>query len=75
VVLPAAFNAFNFLLFKGFFDTLPSELMEAARIDGASEMTTLRKIMLPMARPVVAVVTYFAFTGAWNDFLARGSCS
>src|SRR5258708_39271560 len=36
VVLPAAFNAFNFLLLKGFFDTLPTDLMEAARIDGAS---------------------------------------
>jgi multiple sugar transport system permease protein len=69
VVLPAAFSAFNFLLFKGFFDTLPSDLMEAARLDGASELTTLRAIMIPLARPVVAVTTYFAFTGAWNDFL------
>ncbi len=69
VVLPAAFSAFNFLLFKGFFDTLPVDLIEAARIDGASELTTLRKIMLPLARPVIAVTTYFAFTSAWNDFL------
>jgi ABC-type glycerol-3-phosphate transport system permease component len=69
VVLPAAFSAFNFLLLKGFFDTLSSNVIEAARIDGASELTILRRIMLPMARPVVAVATYFAFTGAWNDFL------
>ena len=69
VVLPAAFSAFNFLLLKGFFDTLPSELIEAARIDGASELTVMRKVMAPLARPVIAVVTYFAFTGAWNDFL------
>ncbi len=69
VVLPAAFSAFNFLLLKGFFDTLPTDLIEAARIDGASELRTLRSVMLPMARPVVAVTTYFAFTGAWNDFL------
>lgn len=69
VVLPAAFNAFNFLLFKGFFDTLPSDLIEAARMDGATELQTLRVIMLPLARPVVAVTTYFAFTAAWNDFL------
>jgi len=69
VVLPAAFNAFNFLLFKGFFDTLPSDLIEAARIDGATELQTLRAVMLPLARPVVAVTTYFAFTAAWNDFL------
>lgn len=69
VILPAAFNAFNFLLFKGFFDTLPTDLIEAARIDGASELTTLRAIMLPLARPVIAVTGYFTFTGAWNDFL------
>ena len=69
IVLPAAFSAFNFLLFKGFFDTLPSELMEAARMDGASEMMTLRRIMLPLARPVIAVTGYFTFIGAWNDFL------
>lgn len=70
VILPAAFSAFNFLLFKGFFDTLPTDLIEAARIDGASELTTLRVIMLPLARPVIAVTGYFAFTGAWNDFLS-----
>jgi multiple sugar transport system permease protein len=69
VVLPAAFGAFNFLLFQGFFDTLPTDLIEAARIDGASELTTMRAIMLPLARPVVAVTVYFAFTAAWNDFL------
>jgi multiple sugar transport system permease protein len=69
VILPAAFSAFNFLLFKGFFDTLPTDLIEAARIDGASELTALRRIMLPLARPVLAVTSYFAFVGAWNDFL------
>jgi multiple sugar transport system permease protein len=69
IVMPAAFSAFNFLLFKGFFDTLPTDLIEAARLDGASELTTLLAVMLPLSRPVVAVTTYFAFTGAWNDFL------
>jgi multiple sugar transport system permease protein len=69
VILPAAFSAFNFLLFKGFFDTLPTDLIEAARIDGASEFMTLRAIMLPLARPVIAVTGYFTFVGAWNDFL------
>ena len=69
VALPAAFSAFNFLLLKGFFDTLPASTIEASRIDGASELTILRAVVLPMARPVVAVTTYFAFTGAWNDFL------
>jgi multiple sugar transport system permease protein len=69
LVLPASFSAFNFLLLKGFFDTLPTDLIEAARIDGAGELTTLTRVILPLARPVLAVTTYFAFTGAWNEFL------
>jgi ABC-type glycerol-3-phosphate transport system permease component len=69
VILPAGFGAFNLLLFKGFFETIPDDLIEAARIDGASELAVLRSIVLPMARPIVAVTTYFCFTAAWNSFL------
>lgn len=69
VILPAGFSAFNLLLFKGFFDTIPDELIDAARIDGASELMVFRSIVLPLARPIVAVTVYFAFTGAWNNFL------
>jgi ABC-type glycerol-3-phosphate transport system permease component len=68
VILPAGFNAFNLLLFKGFFDTIPEELMDAARIDGASEVGVFTRIMLPLSRPIVAVTGYFAFTAAWNNF-------
>jgi ABC-type glycerol-3-phosphate transport system permease component len=69
VILPAGFSAFNLLLFKGFFDTIPNDLIDAARIDGASEMAVFRRIMLPLAQPILAVTAYFAFTGAWNSFL------
>ncbi len=69
VILPACFNAFNFLLFKGFFDTLPNELFESARLDGASEWRVVVSLLIPLSFPVVMVTTYFAFTAVWNSFL------
>lgn len=69
VVLPACFNAFNFLLFKGFFDTLPNALFESARLDGASEWRVVVSLLVPLSYPVLMVTTYFAFTAAWNSFL------
>jgi multiple sugar transport system permease protein len=69
VILPAGFNAFNLLLFKGFFDTIPDELIDAARIDGASELGVFTRILLPLSRPILAVTVYFSFTAAWNSFL------
>jgi ABC-type glycerol-3-phosphate transport system permease component len=49
--------------------TLPKELSEAARIDGCSEFGIFWRIILPLARPPLAVVALFAFLSAWNDFL------
>jgi arabinogalactan oligomer / maltooligosaccharide transport system permease protein len=54
---------------KGYFDTLPRELEEAARIDGASTWMIFRKIMLPLARPGIAVTALFSFMTAWNEFI------
>jgi arabinogalactan oligomer/maltooligosaccharide transport system permease protein len=54
---------------KGYFDTLPRELEEAARIDGASTWMIFRKIMLPLARPGLAVTALFSFMTAWNEFI------
>lgn len=69
VILPACFNAFNFLLFKGFFETLPNELFESARLDGASEWRVVFSLLVPLAYPVLVVTTYFSFTAAWNSFM------
>lgn len=69
VILPTSYSAFNFLLFKGFFDVIPDELINAARLDGASEIGIFRRIVLPLSRPVFAVVAYFTFSGSWNNFL------
>ena len=69
MILPGCFNAFNFLLFKGFFDTLPKELFESARLDGASEWRVVVSLLIPLSFPVFMVTTYFAFTATWNSFL------
>lgn len=54
---------------KGYFDSLPKELEEAARIDGASPWMIFRKIILPLARPGIAVTALFSFMTAWNEFI------
>ncbi|KJK51833.1 ABC transporter permease [Lentzea aerocolonigenes] len=66
---PAAANALNVYLLKRFFDQIPEELLEAARIDGANAWTTLVRIILPISRPILAVVSIFAVVAAWKDFI------
>ena len=68
--VPAWFgSAFSIFLLRQFFRTIPFELTEAAKLDGASEWRTFRDVVLPLSRPALAVVALFAFMGAWNDFL------
>jgi multiple sugar transport system permease protein len=69
VILPTAFSAFNFLLFKGFFDTIPDSVIQAARVDGGSELNIFRRIVLPMSIPVYAVAVWGLFAETWDDFL------
>lgn len=59
----------NAWLMKGYFDTIPRELDEAARIDGASHWQTFSYIILPIVRPILAVITLISFIGSFNDFL------
>jgi arabinogalactan oligomer/maltooligosaccharide transport system permease protein len=54
---------------KGYFDSLPRELEEAARIDGASQWMIFVKIILPLSRPAIAVTALFSFMTAWNEFI------
>ncbi len=56
-------------MLKGYFDTIPRELEEAAIMDGASQFTIFWRIMLPLAMPAVAVTALFAFMTAWNEFI------
>jgi multiple sugar transport system permease protein len=69
IILPAGVSAFNIFLFKSFFDDIPSSLVEAARIDGSSELGILWRVVLPLSYSVFAVVSIFSFMGTWNDFL------
>jgi multiple sugar transport system permease protein len=67
--LPSVANAFSIFLLKRFFDSIPTELMDAAAIDGASPLRALRSIVLPISRPILGVVTIFGFVAVWKDFL------
>jgi multiple sugar transport system permease protein len=60
---------FAILVLRAFFFSLPNELMDAARVDGASEWTTFRRIVLPLARSAVITVAVFAFLAGWGDFI------
>jgi len=69
VVLPFAFYPFGVYLAYIYFSTsIPKELLEAARLDGCGEWRTFFKVALPLAKPVVALVTFFSFVADWNNF-------
>ena len=67
--LPAGASAFNVVLVKRFFDNLPREVFEAARIDGASPFRLFWSVALPMSKPILGVVSVFAVLASWKDFL------
>jgi multiple sugar transport system permease protein len=69
VWLPAGASAFNVVLVTRFFDNLPREIFEAARIDGAGPFTLFWKVVLPLSKPILGVVSVFAVLASWKDFL------
>lgn len=69
VWLPAGANAFNLLLLTRFMQSLPRELFEAARLDGAGPFRMFWSIALPLSKPILGVVSIFAAIGAWKDYL------
>jgi multiple sugar transport system permease protein len=69
IVALQAFGAFGVFLMKQFYETVPEELSEAARIDGLSEYGIYRRIMLPLSVPALASLTLLTFTNTWNDYL------
>ncbi|WP_168119571.1 carbohydrate ABC transporter permease [Paenibacillus sp. HB172176] len=68
MILPSAVWSFNLLIMKTFFEGLPKEVDEAARIDGAGELRILATIVLPLSMPVIATVGLFYAVGHWNEF-------
>lgn len=71
LTVPSFFGggAFNIFLLRQFFRTIPMELSEAARIDGASELRIWWQVIMPLAQPALATVIIFAFNGAWQDYM------
>ena len=69
VILPAAISIFNIFLFTQFFEGIPKEYEEAARIDGATTMGVFAKVIMPLSKPIIATVAVFCFIGVWNDYL------
>ncbi|MDN5343270.1 carbohydrate ABC transporter permease [Oceanotoga sp. DSM 15011] len=69
LILPAMVSAYNIFFMKQFIQGLPDELIEAAKIDGAGEGFIFFRIILPLAKPALAALSIFTFTGSWNSFL------
>lgn len=65
----SAFTAFNIMLFKNFFDSVPMSIVEAARIDGESELGIFAKIIIPLSKPIIMVVSIFTIVAAWGSFM------
>ncbi|MBI5840384.1 MAG: carbohydrate ABC transporter permease [Chloroflexi bacterium] len=69
IIVPSFFaNAYDVFLLRQFFRTIPEEMCDAARVDGASEWQIFTQLVLPLSVPVLATVTVFTFLWAWNDF-------
>ncbi|RKN08386.1 carbohydrate ABC transporter permease [Streptomyces radicis] len=68
LILPVLINGFNVIVMRAFFMDLPGELMDSARIDGASELTILLRIVLPLSKAVLAVIGLFYAVAYWNSF-------
>jgi multiple sugar transport system permease protein len=67
--LPSVANAFSIFLLKRFFDSIPTDYIDAAQIDGASRLRILWRIVLPISRPIIGVVSIFGLVAVWKDFL------
>src|SRR5438552_10628841 len=69
LIVPTFFgDAFTIFLLRQFFMTIPQEMSDAARVDGASEFQIMTRVVVPMARPAVTAVALFQFLYSWNDF-------
>lgn len=70
MILPGAISTFNLLVMKSFFENLPEELFESARIDGAKEFYILLRIVVPLSLPVFVTVALFCMVGHWNTYIS-----
>lgn len=68
LILPGIANAFNIFILKSFFDKLPDDFIESARVDGYSETKIFFKIILPISKPIISVLSILNFVNIWNSF-------
>lgn len=68
LIIPSAVTVYNIFLLRQFMQGIPDELIEAARLDGASEIGIFGRVILPLARPALTTVAILTFIGSWNDF-------
>ncbi|NNC11566.1 carbohydrate ABC transporter permease [Planctomonas sp. JC2975] len=69
IIVPSILTATGVLMFRGFFLTVPDDLVEAARIDGARELSIFFRIMVPLSRPIMLTLAIFSFQWRWNDYI------
>lgn len=68
VILPGAFNVWNMILARTYYQSIPEEMREASSVDGASELVHYFKILLPVCKPIIAVLALYQFVGMWNSY-------
>jgi putative aldouronate transport system permease protein len=68
LILPSAVSVFNIIVMRAFFASTAAEVIESARVDGAGDWAILRRIVLPMSKPVIAVIALFYAVGYWNSW-------
>lgn len=68
LIIPMLVNGFNVMLIRNYFETIPDEMHESAKIDGAGDIRTFFRIILPLSTPVLATVSLFIALGYWNDW-------
>lgn len=68
ILLPNAFNVWNMILARTYYQSIPNELREASQLDGASEIQHFFKIMMPVCKPIIAVLALWSFVGMWNSY-------
>ena len=68
IIIAFACNAFNIILLRNFFESIPKSFEEAARMDGANEFQVLRKVFIPLSKPAIVTITLFCVVARWNGF-------
>lgn len=68
IILPNAFNVWNMILARTYYQSIPAELREASSMDGASEIVHFFKILFPICKPIIAVLALYQFVGMWNSY-------